>query len=333
MKSQRSEATQINNLPDDILCKILSLLPDTKHIFRTSILSHKWLNLCTQLPHFHFDFNIVNYDNATAIDHAHSFLHFADKVISRSAASNFQTFALHYVNYDGTHLFRINDWIQTALSRNVVHLDVKLLFLCWVLDDRAKIGLWLLGCDKLEVLKIKLSGVSLRVGSCCRFSNLKKLYVELERVNNELTSKMFTWLPKLEELSIIIGYFVDPRSELNIVGPVLKVLVFQVTDEMQFSDLSVVVCAPMLERVLVRDDSLYLYTFRDVLLNVEAEINVGTTYKGEECGDSGRGIELIRGFSSAKSLSISRCTMKVRLLMKRSFCWCSLFISGINWSN
>lgn len=118
-------------------------------------------------------------------------------------------------------MLRINDWVQTAISLKVVELDLQLYF--YDCDD-ASDGLCLLHCESLQVLNINMD-VRLRIPNLDCFINLKKFYIVLKSTYNELTSKLFSGLPKLEGLFIILGN-ISYCSDFNIVEPALKVLRF-----------------------------------------------------------------------------------------------------------
>ena len=62
-----STVDRLSDLPDDILCHILTFLP-TKLAFATSVLSKRWISLYNSL-------NIINFDDEFVENHK-EFLHF-----------------------------------------------------------------------------------------------------------------------------------------------------------------------------------------------------------------------------------------------------------------
>lgn len=91
----------------------------------TSVLSTRWLNLWTQLPvlnYTNFHLYRITDDNSTDL-----FVQFVDNVISRNILQIIEKFTLNYhYSCENNSLFRVNDWIQTVLLRDVVELNLKL---------------------------------------------------------------------------------------------------------------------------------------------------------------------------------------------------------------
>lgn len=135
---------------------------------------------------------------------------------SRNVSLNIEKIRFHYEKSGGTHLFCVNDWVQTVISCKVIELDLQLFFRD---NDICEIELCLLHCESIEVLKSDMD-VHLRMPNLKCFINLKKFYIKLEDADNELTSKFFSSLPRLEELSVSLGNMAC-CSHFNIVAPVL----------------------------------------------------------------------------------------------------------------
>lgn len=300
-----SRIDRISSLPDEILCHILSFL-STKYAVATSILSHRWTDIWTRIPVLHFYDEHYHTDDD---DDKMAFMGFVDKVMSRNSSPNIEKFQFWYTDHSGINLSRINDLLQTAMSRKVVELDLRLHF-TEINDETA---LRLLPCNSLEVLRIDAE-VRLQMPSSGCFKNLKKFHIQLlDNADNELTSKLFSSLPQLEELNMLLGDMTY-CTDLNIAAPVLKLLDIKLWGKNfdDIPDLKVLIDAPMLEYISLRDDFLASYTFKDLSSNVQAKIGVGgyTTYDYD--GGFARAnlaIKLIWGLSSVKYLSISESTM------------------------
>lgn len=248
---EEEEEDRISNLPDEIICKILSLLPGTKYVFRTSVLSRRWLNLWTQVPVI--DFGLHYNDNNTTYDA--KFDRFVDKVLSTNTLPVIQKFRLFYpINYD-IDIRRINNWLKTVTSsRKVIELDLLFGGFSSEEDDEDVLIGSLLSqhCKSIPVLTIN-SYVGLKVSDFQGFVNLRNLYLTVCCVDNELTSKFFTCLPQLEELTISLGD-VTNCSHLNIVTPLLKVLNYFVwSSGDNKTDLQVLIDAPMLKYMQLTD--------------------------------------------------------------------------------
>ncbi|CAA0396640.1 unnamed protein product [Arabidopsis thaliana] len=128
------DTDMISNLPDDVLGKILSLVP-TKLAAATSVLSKRWRNLLPLVDSLDFDETMLFYpDNKDGEDEAssyesgqrrrHSFSHFVDKTLALlSNAPLTEKFSLKcYHESDGA---RINRWIRTALERGCLELNLE----------------------------------------------------------------------------------------------------------------------------------------------------------------------------------------------------------------
>ncbi|CAG7906941.1 unnamed protein product, partial [Brassica rapa] len=76
---------RISNLPDELLCHVLSFLP-TKNAALTSVLSKRWLNLWKLVPNLDID------DSLKEI--RQSFIDFVDRVLAMQGDSPINNFAL-----------------------------------------------------------------------------------------------------------------------------------------------------------------------------------------------------------------------------------------------
>lgn len=158
---------------------------------------------------------------------------------------------------------RMNDLAQAKL-RNVVELELKLMLRSKHSDCACEeVGFWLSNFLEMQHPRIRLD-FPLRIPNFQCFHNLKKFHIELRWADNELTSKLFTSLPKLEELYVSIWYSVTNCREFNIIVPVLKVLEFHVSGQCWIVNMDVMIDVPMLKDISISDDSLYSYTFRNI---------------------------------------------------------------------
>ncbi|KAG7594470.1 F-box domain [Arabidopsis thaliana x Arabidopsis arenosa] len=119
------DSNSINNLPDEILGKILSLLP-TNVAATTSILSKRWRNLLTQIDSLYFDDAMVVYPNEEeALSGSDRFCDFVDKTFALLSNSHMKKFSLRHVprldHYDAYHR-----WISTAMEQERGLLELHL---------------------------------------------------------------------------------------------------------------------------------------------------------------------------------------------------------------
>ncbi|CAA7031937.1 unnamed protein product [Microthlaspi erraticum] len=103
----------ISNLPDDILGKVLSLLP-TKLAVSTSVLSKRWRNLFLLVDNFDVE------DSATSTG---GFTDFMEKTVALfNTTRPIKRLSLHGGGYE-TSL--VNRWIQSALERGCLELSLQ----------------------------------------------------------------------------------------------------------------------------------------------------------------------------------------------------------------
>ncbi|KAG7599814.1 F-box-like domain superfamily, partial [Arabidopsis suecica] len=189
------DSNSINNLPDEILGKILSLLP-TNVAATTSILSKRWRNLLTHIDSLYFDDAMVVYPNEEeALSGSDRFCDFVDKTFALLSNSHMKKFSLRHVprldHYDAYHR-----WISTALEQERgllelhLHADPRFKGVFFpALKSLSLLSVSMLnydnyfrlldGCPALEVLYIRDAGhFDLpRCGAVVKSSSIKRLVV------------------------------------------------------------------------------------------------------------------------------------------------------------
>ncbi|XP_065632788.1 F-box/FBD/LRR-repeat protein At2g04230-like [Quercus suber] len=106
---------RISNLPDSLLCHILSFLP-TKEAVATTILSNRWKPLWTHVPTLDF--------KDSPCKNILSFSYIVYRVLALRIAPLLRNFTIAW--YSSCDSFHLDKWIHAALVRNVEQLNLEI---------------------------------------------------------------------------------------------------------------------------------------------------------------------------------------------------------------
>lgn len=116
----------ISNLPDTILCEILSYLP-TKAVVKTSILSRKWKYIWTQVPALDFTDMPDPLSGPSLNDQQIICLkNFLDRVLLLNNASYIQRFCFRF-DFDQDPI-TIKSWFDAVKWREICEVNIQLLW-------------------------------------------------------------------------------------------------------------------------------------------------------------------------------------------------------------
>ncbi|XP_039003124.1 F-box/FBD/LRR-repeat protein At5g56420-like [Hibiscus syriacus] len=167
---------RISDLPDSILCHILTFLPTNMSV-ATSILSKRWIDLWSDVP-------ILSYST----EFKGSFADYLDKAFTMCQAQKIHKFSLDFkliVTIDEEHLVT---WISAAIDRNVRELKFSF---CSSLGPLIRLPVRVFSCRALVCLKLFDIFVDVPTNAC--FQRLKILQLErvltLESTQNSLTRR------------------------------------------------------------------------------------------------------------------------------------------------
>lgn len=304
----REHVDLISTLPDDILCRIISLLP-SKDGIRTTILSSRWKNLMDFVP-------ILDIAcHGPAFGYVDTLNRLLPSTTSSADLKTIQKLRLHIRDCHWCILpIYVNGWVRSAINHKVVDLDVRLpYFSSNTIANHKGLALRVVASDSLQTLKVRGGlGLHMPYTAGC-FKNLKTLKLWVTNPDKEILAKLFCSLPQLETL-LVDAYFsrIWPRYMnicINIIAPTLKWLsLCNKQDDYDSVDFKVLIDTPMLEYIYLGDDYTAAYSVTSLPCLVEAIMDVGmayyTAYHTVDENRSARPIEIIRGLSDAKYLSV-----------------------------
>ncbi|KAL0714848.1 hypothetical protein Bca4012_021827 [Brassica carinata] len=148
---------RVSNLPDELLCHILSFLT-TKEAALTSVLSKTWRDLFVFGPNLDIDDSEFLYPQEGKRERdgvLESFMEFVDRVLKLQGTSTINKVSLKCRT--GVDANRVDRWIYNALARGVSDLDLRI-----VLGDRYR--LHRRGFESRKLVKLKIGGSGFVLG-------------------------------------------------------------------------------------------------------------------------------------------------------------------------
>ncbi|KNA14424.1 hypothetical protein SOVF_107330, partial [Spinacia oleracea] len=173
---ERESEDRISSLPDEVLGRVLSLLP-TKYAVATTVLSSKWNNLYKLSTTLDFD-DSISFNSRNDLGNEQqkaSFKKFVNEMLAQCKMSQITKFRLKCGHYCYKNCYLLYDWIDTAASfLKVAELEVSIN----MVESRVPWGLKLpqSTCENLVVLKLDCPFI-LCVLSSVTFPRLKILYL------------------------------------------------------------------------------------------------------------------------------------------------------------
>ncbi|KAJ4704238.1 F-box protein [Melia azedarach] len=291
---------RISSLPDSVLCHILSFLP-TKYAVATSILSSRWNLVWSSLPSLCFDDRLcLEYKRTNRLtnDASTRFENFVNRVLVVSQQLNIDKFSLNCFKIRYPACLKL--WVSAAIMRNVREIELNLKH-----QNRVELPESIYTCKTLEVLKLD-SDFTIKIppsGTC--FPSLKIFRVVMYYPDNDLTERLFSMCPVLEDLSIE-GFLDDDDLAINfnISSSTLKRLEVTLTKDgtRSYNEHKVIIRAPNLEQLYIGDFVFVSYMVHELHSLSKAFIDVFYMGEGEILAD--RVLQLLKDITKAQFLSL-----------------------------
>ena len=301
----------ISNLPDDILCRILSKLP-TKYAVGTSILSTRWKPLFSSIPYPCLDFDdTLILQGATGLDsysdeRINCFVNFVYSVMDVILKDvpfvyEFRLKCVH--DYED---YQIMDWVNAALACHVMRL-----VLACNMDDPPCLFESLSGSASLTYLQ--LEGSIIDATASFSLPNLKHLVLEdAYCISEDSLLPLVSGCPELEDLTMRYTSHGD-RDTLTISIPSLKYLIIEYCSNLEVP-CTLELDTPKLELLFYTDNVAKGFTVKNLSSLQKAHIDFGNyefLWEGNLSQYYQNVADLVTGCSSVDSLYMSKPTLTV----------------------
>ncbi|CAL5341764.1 unnamed protein product [Camellia sinensis] len=256
---------RISNLPESILCHILSKLP-TKFAAGTAILSTKWNNLFASIPNPTIDIDDSLLLNPHNNNTNSIFINFMNHLFTVTLIDVPTIHKLHLQCHHDYGNSNIDEWVSIALKRNVTGLS---LFFNVKNTGVSIPGLF----DSTTLVDLLLSqhyGLSVPDSVC--LPKLKRLYLDyVGFVDGESFERVVDGCPALEELSLDGVEF----QEIEVLCISSSTIRFLLVHNCYHNECEVVMDTPALETIFYNDYAPIYYPLINFSSLLKAHIDIG----------------------------------------------------------
>ncbi|CAA0830129.1 Unknown protein [Striga hermonthica] len=311
---------RLSSLPDDVICKILSLLPTITSV-STSVLARRWRDLWAHVPVLHFDEgHFVLYSVGRAQNISEVVINNAvNDVLSAHKSPTIDTFRICLTDMCGYDDFE--DWMVTVVARKVRNLDVFL---------ETSLPQTIFSCETL--VDLSLSSCYIPDFGDVSLPALRKLKLEMVGYESYKTlPNLLSGCPVLEELEMEMLFEEDHSNHCDIASLTLKRLSISCTSIECSYNLDAQPCESMLETPALRFLQLYhvsppevtacaLASLTEAKLDFDLGIQMGPSsrsmleFVGKLCGV--RSLTLTTGFMNITASELSILNVKFPNLTK-----------------
>ncbi|PWA65712.1 FBD-like protein [Artemisia annua] len=285
MESQ--DVDRLSNMPDEVLSEVLSLMP-TKFAARTSILSKKWRYKWTLVTNIDIDVHPFH--------GLQNCCNFVDRVLDLCQTTEIKLFRLRFSNL-WVQKSSMTKWINDAISLNVRDLDIQFALL--------ELPVSFFTCKTLTKLRIE-NGSDFEVMDWQTPFNLpclKTLDIAIFSDPSLNAFRLIRGCPVLESLSLKITWRGDEEDYIFRI-PTLKHL-----------KLSVPKCASIINKVVLNVPNLDSFcldgTWCSLFVMEDFPSLVSVSFSFSEVRFVHLYVELLKGITGAKSLSLDRASVRL----------------------
>ncbi|KAL1205702.1 F-box/LRR-repeat protein 13 [Cardamine amara subsp. amara] len=302
-RSRSGGVDYISNLPDCLLCEVLSKLP-TKDIVKTSVLSTRWRNLWKDIPRLDLD--------GEDFPFYYVFVDFVNRFLDFNRDSYLDSFKLSYPG-DGNwvpDISLIRRWIRAVIKLKVKHLDF--------VDDSGGSILFhipstIYTCQSL--VSLKLCCVNVSILKSVSLTSLKDIDLNIVKFPDDLAIERFiSGCPVLENLVIRRPSYYDIEV-LRVCSQSLLSFTHVTSSARGFveENLFVEIDAPKLEYLRIRDHRTANFIIKNHGSLVELHLNTAWNlcYGNEFNPKRNMVCNFLGGISRVKDMTISSSTLEV----------------------
>jgi hypothetical protein len=242
--AQNNTRNRISNLPDSLLCHILSFLPTIEALF-TSLLSSRWKTVWTLVPNLYFDVDKIEkiLNSLSSDQYQFSFAQILFRVWALRNVNRVQKFRLKCRHFDIDPI-DVDSCVRVVIARDVEHIHLNISYY-----EPLKMPCSLFICKTLVVLKLK-GDISIYPPCASSLPSLKTLYLDSVTHSEESLFRFLGGCPVLQNLFIIQQDTLGGGCtiEVKIIVPSLKKLHIWIDD----LDYMLEINAPSLEYLYFR---------------------------------------------------------------------------------
>ena len=254
-----TEVDRISNLPDHLICHILSFLP-TKQSVATSTLSTRWKPLWTMVPALDFEDTDKPNPRYRGNNNRMTSIHFVCRVLAVRKPVPLKKFRLQLISLNHSIHFHVRAWIYYAMGHGVEELDLKLFL--W---RPFELPLHVLRCKSIEILTLYGTILLKCRSESVYLPKIKHLcLLKVKYANEDSFHSLLTGSPHLQKLSVW-SVQQDNSMTLHICHPTVEWL--STINEAKDRRFKLEINVPNL-KFLSLVDSLYQFDLRNNVVKV-----------------------------------------------------------------